>query len=70
MIAINSEDEIYVPEHNNHRVSVFTSQGEYLTYFGSYGSGPEQFQNPRGIAVDQSGMIYVADYANNRVLVF
>ena len=59
-----------MPEHNNHCVSVFMNQGEYLTSFGSYGSGPEQFQNPCGIAVDQSGMVYVADYTNNCVLVF
>ena len=69
MIAINSEDELYVPEHNNHRISVFTTQGEYLTSFGSYGSGPGEFQNPHGILVE-SGMVYVADYANNRVLIF
>ena len=70
MISINSEDEIYVTEQNNHRVSVFTAQGNHLTSFGSIGSGPKQFETPHGIAVDQSGMVYVADYNNNRVLLF
>ena len=34
-IIINS-DEVFVSEHNNHRVSIlnFTTQGDYLTFFG------------------------------------
>ena len=66
----SSENELYVSEYNNHRVSVFTTQGDYLTSFGTHGNGPQQFRNLRGIAVDQSGMVYVADYGNNRIQVF
>ena len=69
MITI-SENELYVSEYGNHRVSVFTTQGDYLTSFGTRGSGPQQFSNPYGIAVDQSGMVYVADHINNRIQVF
>ncbi len=35
--------------------------------FGSLGSGPGQLDTPRGIAVDDSGNIYVADNRNHRV---
>ncbi|MGI0074135.1 MAG: SBBP repeat-containing protein [Nitrosotalea sp.] len=35
--------------------------------FGSLGSGPGQLNVPRGIAVDGSGNIYVADNRNHRV---
>ena len=49
MIASDNEDKIYVTEYANHRVSVFTSNGGYLTSFGSQGSGPGQFANPHGI---------------------
>lgn len=38
--------------------------------FGSLGSGPGQLHLPRGIAVDDSGKIYVADNRNHRVEVF
>ena len=69
MIAI-SENELYVSEYSNHRVSVFSTQGDHVTSFGMRGNGPQQFQNLRGIAVDQSGMVYVADYDNNRIQVF
>ena len=69
MITI-SENELYVSEINNHRVSVFTTRGDYLTSFGTRGNGPQQFHNPYGIAVDQSGMVYVADHSNDRIQVF
>ncbi len=41
-----------------------------LTSWGSYGSGPGQMDDPKGIAVDGAGNVYVADSYNHRVLVF
>jgi len=38
--------------------------------FGSFGSADGQFNLPRGVAVDGSGNIYVADVGNNRIQVF
>jgi len=37
---------------------------------GSSGSGNGEFNNPRGITVDSSGNIYVADYNNSRIQKF
>ena len=38
--------------------------------FGGQGQGPGEFQDPRGVAVDAAGNIYVADTGNHRVQVF
>ncbi len=38
--------------------------------WGSQGKGGGQFQDPRGIAVDEAGNVYVADSGNNRIQVF
>src|SRR5208282_3664454 len=38
-----------------------------LLAWGAQGSGPGQFYNPWGVAVDSSGNVYVVDYGNNRV---
>lgn len=35
--------------------------------WGSLGSGPGQFNQPKGLAVDGAGVVYVADSLNNRV---
>ncbi len=38
--------------------------------FGRQGQGSGEFQDPRGVAVDAAGNIYVADTGNHRVQVF
>ena len=38
--------------------------------FGTYGSGDGQFNYPKGVAVDSTGHIYVADTNNHRIQVF
>jgi len=38
--------------------------------WGSFGTGDGQFNRPRGIAVDSSGNVYVADSGNNRIQKF
>lgn len=38
--------------------------------WGSQGAGPGQFQDPRGVAVDAAGHVYVADTGNRRVQKF
>ena len=69
-ISIDSDDTVYVAEASNHRVSVFTREGKFLTSFVSKGDGPGQFNNPHRITLDKNGMIYVADSGNNRVQIF
>ena len=55
---------------NNHRVSVFTLEGTFLTLFGGEGDRPGQFHSPRGITVDKNGTVYVADARNDRIQIF
>ena len=69
-VAVNDRDEIAVTEHNNSRVSVFSSDGTHLRSFGSKGSDNGEFNCPRGIAFDKHGNIIVADTGNHRIQVF
>ena len=66
------EDKVYVSEFElcNDHVSVFTSDGLFVTSFGDHGKGLGEFSNPRGLAVDSNGVVYVCDYGNNRLQVF
>ena len=61
---------IYVSDGGNHRVSVFTSDGQFVRSFGSKGSGTGQFSSPHGLAFDSSGHLYVCDYDNKRIVVY
>jgi len=42
----------------------------FITKWGSQGSADGQFKSPKGVAVDASGNIYVADTGNDRVQKF
>ena len=48
----------------------FTTEGTLLAQWGSFGSGDGQFNDPRGVAVDAAGNIYVVDSVNQRVQKF
>src|SRR5665647_1294289 len=43
---------------------------QFITKWGSLGTDNGQFNNPRDIAVDNNGNVYVADTGNNRIQKF
>jgi tripartite motif-containing protein 2/3/tripartite motif-containing protein 71 len=70
-IAVDDNSKrVYVSEWGGNRVCVFTLEGEYVSSFGKEGSEPGEFNFPRGLAVNDSGLLYVCDGENNRVQVF
>jgi M6 family metalloprotease-like protein len=75
-VAIDSSNNFYVVDNNNHRVQKFSSGAEFLLKFGANGgngtsgSGDGEFWFPFGVAVDSSDNVYVADYTNNRIQKF
>ena len=58
-VAVNDHDEIAVTECGNHRVSVFSSDGTHLRWFGWEGQNNGAFQFPSWIAFDSLGNIVV-----------
>jgi sugar lactone lactonase YvrE len=73
-VAVNSAGIVYVADTSNHRIRKITAAGTVTTLAGSGeqgyadGIGTEaQFNNPRGVAVDEAGNVYVADSFNNRI---
>lgn len=70
-VAVSSTTgDVFVADRNNHRIQKFDFLGNYLSMWGSLGSGDGQFNNPSGIAVDSSGNVYVSDTYNHRIQVF
>jgi DNA-binding beta-propeller fold protein YncE len=61
---------VYVSDLHNNRIQKFTSDGTFITKWGTEGSGDGQFAYPFGIAVHSSGRVYVADDHNYRIQVF
>jgi len=50
-VAAAPDGRVYVTDSGAQRVQYFLPAGGFLGSFGSPGSGPGQFSDPRGIAV-------------------
>ena len=61
---------VYVTDEGLNNVSVFSTEGAYVTSFGHRGSEEGCFNYLHGLCVDRDGFVYVADYGNHRVQVF
>ncbi|UYV60480.1 nhl-1 [Cordylochernes scorpioides] len=84
-VAVGPDNVIVVADTQNHRVQVssyygtngisflllvFDNSGRLRHIFGSYGSGPGEFDGLAGIAVNRIGQIIVSDRYNNRLQLF
>jgi sugar lactone lactonase YvrE len=71
-LAVDAEGNVYVADSYNHRICKITAGGQVTILAGTSkagfaeGKGTEaQFNEPRGVAVDAAGTVYVADTHNH-----
>jgi len=81
-VALDSTGNLYVADHNNNRVlyypagsttatRVYGQGGDFTTVTANKGGlSAQSLYNPDGVAVDNSGSLFVADATNNRVLYY
>jgi sugar lactone lactonase YvrE len=73
-LAINASGVIFVADSSNHRIRAIDSSGVVSTYSGLGTVGftdgiatATRFSNPAGLAIDNFGVLYVADSGNHRI---
>lgn len=66
----DTQYRIVVADSGNHRLQVFDELGQFITSFGSFGTGAGQFNHPQGLAINPNGQIWVVDQGNNRLQLF
>jgi tripartite motif-containing protein 71 len=66
-IAIDSTDNIYITSFTSlsNQIEKFTSNGTFITSWGSLGFGSGRFTNPSGITTDSLNNVYVVDFGEN-----
>jgi DNA-binding beta-propeller fold protein YncE len=70
-LAFAPNGDIYIADgYGNARVVKISKTGKYISTWGTYGSGPGQFNTVHSIGVDSKGTVYVADRENNRIQIF
>jgi outer membrane protein assembly factor BamB len=60
-IAVAPDGRVYVADGSNHRVQVFSPEGEFLSQFGSFGTEPGQFGAIEEIVAAPDGSVYLRD---------
>jgi serine/threonine-protein kinase len=73
-VAVDAGGNVYVADTGNNLIRKIALDGKVTTLAGSGVSGSSNgvageasFNNPRGIAIDTGGALYVADYENNLI---
>jgi len=69
-VETDSKRRVYVADFFNHRIQVFTPDGEFLVEWGRQGKGVGEFDYVNDVAVNKQGMIYVVDAGNHRIQKF
>lgn len=69
-IGIDANDYVYAVDPESYRILVFTSQGDFVEYWGDYGTGSDTFGLPSSIAIDDEGNAWVTDAGNSRIMHF
>jgi streptogramin lyase len=69
-VPVEPKADLWVVDRLNNRVEAFTAKGQYVSAFGSYGSGAGQLKGPSAIATDVEGNLWVTDSGNHRVQKF
>jgi len=59
---------VWVADSQNHRVVHMTQEGRVLWTFGAFGSEPEEFRFPMGLAPGGPGEVWVVDSGNRRLV--
>jgi DNA-binding beta-propeller fold protein YncE len=69
-LAVDDQGSVYVSDPEGYRILEFTDSGEFIRYWGRFGSGPDQFNLPTGLAFDGDNGLWITDAGNHRILHF
>jgi len=69
-LSVNTNDILLVVDRDQHCVSAFTLDGEFVSKFGSKGKGLGQLKDPCSLTTDIYDCVLVTDTGNNRISAF
>lgn len=69
-IDVNEEGMVFTTDPEGYRVLQFTQEGDFVQFWGDFGTELDSFGIPVGIGVDLNGDVWVSDAGNNRIMHF
>ena len=68
-VAVDNAINVYVADEYLHRITIYSKDGEYLSHWGTHGSGDAELHGPSGLAI-RDETLFVVDSRNHRVQKF
>jgi DNA-binding beta-propeller fold protein YncE len=69
-LDVDTQDRIYIADSCNHRIQIFSRDGQWLKTYGKAGRGLGELSYPYDVRVDRTGRQYVCEFGNSRIQVF
>jgi len=66
-IVLDSSNNLFVVDSNNHRIRKINSTGYVSTIAGNSRGFSASFDSPRDLVIDSSDNLYIADMYNHRI---
>ena len=67
-VAFGPDGQVFIADgYRNARILRYTADGRKVAEWGRPGTGPGEFRLPHSLAVDENGIVYVADRENGRI---
>jgi len=74
IVALDVQNNLFVTDEGNHKIRKINSFGDVTTFAGAEHPGTNEsiaytamFKSPNGVCVDNTGTVYIADYANHKI---
>ena len=68
-IALDKDVNVYLCDEFLHRITIWNNEGEYLSHWGTHGSGDGELDGPSGLAI-RDDIMFIVDSQNHRVQKF
>ena len=69
-LGLDRAERLYVADSCNHRIQIFSPEGQWLRSYGRAGTSLGEMSYPYDVRVDAAGFQFVCEFGNSRIQIF
>ena len=66
-IDFDKNSRVLVSDEHNNRITIYSSEGKYVSHWGQQGKNQGEFEGPSGLAVTEDNVVFISDQKNHRI---